>query len=196
MAQVVLFDILGTVVRDPFYDVMPAFFGMELRELLAVKHPTRWLDFECGLLNEQDFLHGFFADGRSFDHPAFLGAIEQAYAWLPGMEDLLKTLVGQGVPLHALSNYPVWYRRIERQLGLSRFLAWSFVSCETGIRKPDAAAYTGPARTLGIAPQDCLFVDDRPENVSAAKAVGMDALLFCNADGLRQDLIARNLLPR
>jgi FMN hydrolase / 5-amino-6-(5-phospho-D-ribitylamino)uracil phosphatase len=181
MARVILFDVLGTLVRDPFFDVMPGFFGMTLAGLLAAKHPTRWLDFEHGDLDECAFLEGFFADGRDFDHAGFVAAIEGAYAWLPGMEALLASVA---LPCHALSNYPVWYRRIEQRLGLSRYLDWSFVSCETGVRKPDPAAYLGPVRALGLAPQDCLFVDDRQENVDAAQALGLDAVRFTSAEVL------------
>ena len=93
MARVVLFDVLGTLVQDPFYDVVPAFFGLDFAALLAVKHPTHWFDFEHGLIDEQTFLEGFFTDGRPFDHQGFMTAIEDAYAWLPGMEALLEDVV-------------------------------------------------------------------------------------------------------
>ncbi len=195
MAQVVLFDVLGTLVRDPFHDVMPAFFGLSFRDMLAAKHPTRWLDFEHGLIDERTFLAGFFADGRDYDHQGFVQAIQDAYAWLPGMEALLVELVQAGVPLHALSNYPVWYRLIEDRLGLSRYLSWSFVSCETGVRKPVERAFTGPLQTLGVSPGDAVFVDDQPVNVDAATALGLDAIRFEGAVTLRAALVQRGLVP-
>ena len=45
-----------------------------------------------------------------------------------------------GVAMHTLSNYAPWYRQIEQRLGLSRYLPWTFVSCETGSRKPEPQA--------------------------------------------------------
>ncbi len=191
MARVVLFDVLGTLVRDPFFDVVPGFFGLDLPSLLAVKHPTRWFDFEHGLIDEQNFLKDFFTDGRPFDHADFLVAVEEAYAWLPGMEALLADV---SLPAHALSNYPAWYRRIEARLGLSRYLDWSFVSCETGVRKPAAQAYLGPVATLGLSPGDCLFVDDRQDNVDAARELGLDAVRFTGAGPLRRWLGSRGAL--
>lgn len=49
---VLLFDIMDTLVRDPFYQDVPAFFGMSLKELIDIKHPTAWIEFEKGLIDE------------------------------------------------------------------------------------------------------------------------------------------------
>lgn len=64
-----------TICRDPFYKVMPAYFGMTLKELIAVKHPTAWLEFEKGETAQEDLFRDFFKDGRSFDHNAFLDTV-------------------------------------------------------------------------------------------------------------------------
>ena len=109
-------------------------------------------------------------------------------------EALLGELRQRGVPMHALSNYRPWYARIEARLSLSRFLEWSFVSCDTGVRKPDPRAYLGAARRLGVSPGECLFVDDRPENCTGAEAAGMPAILFEGAASLRQALTTRGIL--
>ena len=68
------------------------------------------------------------------------------------------------------------------------------MSCERGVRKPDAEAYLGAARHLGIAPGACLFVDDRPANCAAAEGVGMPAITFRGADDLRARLVERGVL--
>lgn len=49
---ILLFDIMDTLVRDPFYQDVPAFFGMSLKELIDCKHPTAWIEFEKGLIDE------------------------------------------------------------------------------------------------------------------------------------------------
>jgi len=193
--SVLLLDVMDTLVHEPFYREMPAFFGLSMEELLAAKHPSAWIEFELGRLGEEEFLARFFRDGRRFDHDAFRTAVREAYAWLPGMEALLARLATTGRGLHALSNYPEWYHWIEERLGLSRYLAWSFVSCDTGVRKPDARAFTGAAEALGVEPGACLFVDDREVNCAAARAVGMQAVRFTAAADLERALVQRGLLP-
>lgn len=191
---ILLLDVMGTLVHDPFAREMPAFFGMSLERLLDEKHPTAWVEFERGELDEATFLARFFADGRDFDADGFVGHVEASYRFLEGIPPLLDALRGAGVEMHALSNYPTWYRRIERRLGLSRWVPWTFVSCRTGVRKPHPEAYLGAARALGVDPGDCLFVDDRESNVAAARGVGMAAHRFTGADALR-DALALHGVP-
>lgn len=119
-----------TVVVDPFYKHMAPFFGLTFQELLDAKHPTAWLEFERGQVDEAQFAAIFFKDGRHVDPVALRAAMTRAYDFVPGMEPLLQELVDGGYQLHACSNYTTWYRAIEDKLALSRFLEWTFVSCE------------------------------------------------------------------
>ena len=48
----------------------------------------------------------------------------------------------------------------------------------TGILKPDPRAYALCTQQLGVAPGECVFVDDQPRNVDGAVAVGMAAVWF------------------
>lgn len=188
---VLLWDVMSTLVTEPFLETMPAFFGLSLDQLLAVKDPTAWIDFEHGRIDEATYLSRFFRDGRPVDGEGLKRAMQGAYDYMPGVRALLTELSGAGYPMHALSNYSPWYALIEEKLELSRFLSWRFVSCETGLRKPDADAYRNAARTLEVDPGACVFVDDREVNVAAARAVGMQAILRTpDIDALRRDLAA------
>lgn len=177
--KVILWDVMDTLVVDPFREVMPRFFGMTLSQLIAEKHPTAWVRFERAELTEAEFLGSFFKDGRRYDEQGFRATVHGAYAWIDGMQPLLRSLAERGIGMHALSNYPMWYLAIEQRLGLSRYLSWSFVSCHTGIRKPDPAAYENALSRLACEPRECLFIDDRRDNCAAARAVGMSAIHFC-----------------
>ena len=185
---------MDTLVHEPFHHEMPAFFGLTLQELVDVKHPTAWVEFELGELSEEEFLERFFRDRRGFDRPAFVGAVRAAYRWLPGMQELLGALRDRGYAIHALSNYPSWYRMIEERLGLSRYLEWSFVSCDTGVRKPDPRAYLGAAARLGVEPGECILIDDRENNCAVARSLGMEALRFTSAPELAKELALRGHL--
>ena len=58
--HILLFDVMNTLVYDPFYVEVPAFFGLTLAELHALKHPTAWLEFEVNAIDERAFLPRFF----------------------------------------------------------------------------------------------------------------------------------------
>lgn len=191
---VLLLDVMDTLVHDPFYAEVLEFFAMDLDSLFAIKSKSVWFEFERGELDEPMLVDRYFTDGRELDLAGLRACMSGAYRFLPGVEDLLGELRMAGVEMHALSNYPIWFELIEQRLQLSRFLEWSFVSCRTGVRKPDDAAYLGAASRLGRVPQRCLFIDDRLHNCEAAEAVGMPALHFIDVATLRAALHERGVL--
>ena len=192
--RIILFDVMETLVTEPFFTAMPQFFGMTLEQLLAEKHPTSWIEFEKGRISEAEYIDQFFSDGRPVNADGLRRCLQNAYCWLDGMEELVAELKSAGYELHALSNYSIWYKLIDESLDLSRFLHWTFVSCATGVRKPDPAAYLGAAAALGVEPSECLFIDDRKVNIEAAIVVGMEAILMLDCQQLRKELIQRGVL--
>lgn len=196
MARVstVFLDVMDTLVKDPFFDVAPRFFGVPLATLFHEKDPQAWIDFECGQISESEYFRRAFRDGRKLDGCAYREAMFSAYRWLDGMEALLQELCEREVKLFALSNYPSWYLQLDQRLGVSRYLSWDFVSCATGVRKPDPAAYQGPLSALELSPSSCVFVDDRLQNCEAAERVGIRSHPFVNAEALRHFLREANVL--
>ncbi|CAL1361788.1 unnamed protein product [Linum trigynum] len=185
---VLLFDIMDTVVRDPFYGDIPSFFGMSMQELLECKHPTAWMEFEKGMIDEMELYSKFFKDGRPFDMEGLKSCMKKGYQYLDGMKELLDTLKRRNYEMHALTNYPVWYEMIEEKLDISAYLSWTFCSCTIGKRKPDPDLYLEVVRRLQVDPGHCIFIDDRIRNVDAAVEVGMKGVHFKNADLLQKDL--------
>lgn len=118
------------------------------------------------------------------------GAIEESV-------EILRELIDAGRPVYALTNFSAEKFSLERQRW--PFLGWFrgiVVSGEIGLVKPAPAIYRHLTTRFGLAPERCLFVDDQPANVAAARAAGMHAVRFVGADALRADLSARGLLPR
>jgi putative hydrolase of the HAD superfamily len=58
------------------------------------------------------------------------------------------------------------------------------VSCEVGCLKPAPEIFRLCLERLGVAAGDALFADDRPENVEAARALGLRTLHFAGDDAL------------
>ena len=56
------------------------------------------------------------------------------------------------------------------------------ISGEVGLHKPQPEIYRMAADEIGVAPEDCVFVDDLRENCEGAEAVGMTALLYRDAE--------------
>jgi 2-haloacid dehalogenase len=67
------------------------------------------------------------------------------------------------------------------------------VSGDEGIAKPDPALFELLGRRIGRPLEECVFVDDAPANIAAAREAGMDAILFLDDEPLRPQLRARGL---
>ena len=191
---VLLFDIMDTLVYNPFNREVPAFFGLSRAALVEQKDLTAWEQFELDQIDEAEYFRRYFLDGRTFVWSEFRLMMRNAYRWIDGAEELLERLSCSGFEIHALSNYPVWYRTIESKLCLSRYLKWTFVSCLTGVRKPATAAFHGPSLTLNRPLESFLLIDDNAENCAAAKANGMSAIHFVGAHDLLSQLQFRGLV--
>jgi putative hydrolase of the HAD superfamily len=66
-------------------------------------------------------------------------------------------------------------------------LIWSY---QHRMAKPEPAIYHLLLERLGTAPEETLFLDDKLENIEAAKDLGIHALQFSTVDQLRNDLIS------
>ena len=78
-----------------------------------------------------------------------------------------------------------WRQQDQSRLGDFRHLTWS---CELGISKPDSAIYWHTLEKLGVSAEEALFIDDLQENVRAAEALGLQAILFTTPAQLQIDL--------
>jgi putative hydrolase of the HAD superfamily len=68
-------------------------------------------------------------------------------------------------------------------------------SADIGSSKPDVKAFTAAVEATGVEAERCLFVDDRPENIASARALGLRVTLFEDVETLDEELQALGLLP-
>ena len=132
------------------------------------------LDTDASTLSQKDFREFFF--GQSAPHPSAL-------------ESVRKLARSGRYTMAALSNESKELNefRIER-FGLREFFSLFFSSCYTGWRKPEPEAFRVALGVTQRAPGECLFLDDRPENVTAASRLGMQTLLVRNPEMLGEEL--------
>ncbi|MFG6200706.1 HAD family hydrolase [Nonomuraea sp. JJY05] len=64
------------------------------------------------------------------------------------------------------------------RVGLTHFADAVVSSARVGVAKPDQRIYEIAAEVAGTAPERCLFIDDRLENVEAARSLGMTAVHY------------------
>lgn len=65
-----------------------------------------------------------------------------------------------------------------------------------GNREADAKAYEFLLKTINFPASEIVFIDDKTENVEAAKKLGIDATLFESLPQLREKLVQREILSQ
>jgi 2-haloacid dehalogenase len=108
---------------------------------------------------------------------------------------VLEDVAATNIPLYAFSNWAAetWPHGVARMPFLDRFDGL-FISGLEGVAKPQHAYFERALARFGLAAEATFFVDDHPTNVTAARDVGLQAVPFKNAAGLRRDLAACGVL--
>lgn len=109
-------------------------------------------------------------DGTPVRHEGMLTRMFSQLQHAPEMNALVHRAHRLGIPTALLSNS--WGNEYPRRLWADMFDA-VLISGEVGLRKPEPEIYLLAAARLGLAPTECVFVDDLPINVRGAIAVGM-----------------------
>lgn len=85
-----------------------------------------------------------------------------------GIENLRQTRA-----VYLLSNAMPSLRRVLRNAGLLELFDDALISTDVGSAKPDPVIYRTLLARNELEPGDCCFVDDRIDNLEAARALGM-----------------------
>lgn len=190
-----IFDIGGVLID---WDPMNLF-----RKLFDTEEEAQWFydnvctpDWNLGFDAGETFAEGVIRLSAQF--PRYWREI-QAYdqRWPEMVSGLIKgtvsihdELVTAEVPTFSITNFS-W-----EKLGLM-MPEWDFLGKFDGIVvsgvekviKPDTRIYSILLDRYGLAPESCVFIDDKPINVAAAQSMGMQGLVFTNPENLRKDLI-------
>ena len=164
------------------------------RLLKDIMNGPTWNDYERGRISQSECYERV---GKEFsvDPAAVDEAFKQARESLHPNEDLLALVRELKAQFHgqlrvfALSNISL----PDYEFIIKLPTDWSifdkvFASAVLGERKPDLAAYEKVVAETGIDPSTAVFVDDKIENVEAARSLGIHGIVFDKQEGVFQAL--------
>jgi putative hydrolase of the HAD superfamily len=107
----------------------------------------------------------------------------------PVMMEWVRALKSRGLKTAVLSNMPIEISSYMRQRA-PWFRDFDYVcfSAEVQLAKPEAAIFYACLEAVRARPEECLFIDDRAENVEAARALGLQALKFVSVQQLAVEI--------
>lgn len=135
-------------------------------------------DYETGRLSTEAF-HQKVSEATGFDGDLdlFVSIFNDIFTEIEPMTALLPRLREAGVRLCAFSNTnDMAIRHIRKQYPFYGLFDDYVLSYEHGVMKPDPALYAVVEERTGLRGADLFYVDDREENVAAARERGWRAV--------------------
>ena len=162
----------------------PAGLGTSLRQSSEL-----FVRYETGLLSSEEFFAGICSACRiSVSREEFVHAYTNIFTPIPSTFDLLRSLK-RHYRLGLISNTSEWhFEHAIRPIEIFGLFDSVTLSFRVKAMKPAKEIYTVALSDLRVKPQQCIYIDDLPENVEGARACGMIALRYTTPEGLLQAL--------
>jgi putative hydrolase of the HAD superfamily len=148
-------------------------------------------DYESGRLSSAELLDRLRLRFGLSGSDAELGrALADMFTPNPEVCELVPRLRRRYRLLLLSNTNELHYRHFRAQFAdtLSHFHAL-VVSHEVGLRKPSPLIFQHAQGVAGCPAEHCLFIDDLPANVAAARACGWQAILYTRGEDLKELLL-------
>jgi putative hydrolase of the HAD superfamily len=193
--ETLFFDIGGVLLTNGWdqnqrASVLPK-FGVDLAEY-ENRHDAANYFWERGLKDARWFFdQTVFYQPRNFTFDDLWPEVEgQSSLLYPETGEILGLLRGlRQFRIATLNNESRELNDFRiQQFGLRDYFDFFICSGYVGEMKPAPAIYRTALEVSGALPAETLFIDDKPENCQAARALGMQAIHFTSPAGLRSSL--------
>ncbi|MBQ8261259.1 MAG: HAD family phosphatase [Lachnospiraceae bacterium] len=195
MIKNVIFDV-GMVLVDfrwkalmkdlGFSDETAAILGKEL-----VMSPL-WNELDLGIQKEEEVIAKMRQNLPGFDRETqlFFDNLVDIVESYPYAKGWIHELKEAGRKVYLLSNYPksLFEKHEKEKFDFLEEVDGKVVSGFVKMAKPDPAIYKKLLKTYGLNPEECVFLDDRKDNIRAAEALGIRGILFTDYETARGKL--------
>ncbi len=150
-----------------------------------------YIEFDRGVLTSDEVLGKIIADNPQFESEFRL--VFSRYGESITLRDFvipwIKSLKERGFKVLYLSNYAVPMRmQTAEQLRFTEFTDGGIFSCDVKTVKPDSKIYELLLKKYDLKAEECIFIDDTPENVRGAQNVGINGIQYITYEQVCDDM--------
>ena len=192
----IIFDV-GDVLLDYRWQQMLMDYGLDEAEAYRVGRELfddpdgLWHEYDLGVKSQEEIIQEF-----EQKHPKdaevirwFISHGEYMHVARPAIWKLVHQLKEAGYHLYILSNYPeILFKKHTQYADFMDDMEGMVVSYMLHVGKPERVVYQTLCDRYGLNKEECLFFDDRAENVQGAIDFGMRAKRVLSAKELAADL--------
>lgn len=194
MIKNIVFDVGKVLVSyepDAYMDSLGLSAERKARINVAMFENPLWDASDQGLGTPEELLEKFMAND-----PELSGEIRKIYETvgntverMPYALSWIKEMKELGYRVYILSNYSEnMLNQTREKLAFLPLMDGVVFSYRIRRLKPDPEIYRYLFETFSLKPEECVFLDDRPENIEGARNAGMQGILFRDYDSARQEL--------
>lgn len=186
MIKAIIFDCFGVVYEDNFGDVYEH-FGGDLKKDEKLIHDTFHAS-NSGKISSSTtvFANHFGVSEEEWQrvNDADRGVNEELLEYIKKLNEKYKTALLTNIGIDGVERY------ITTKI-LDEHFDVVVESAKIGFAKPEARAYEITADKLSVRLDECIFIDDREEYTEGATRVGMQAILYKDLNGFKNELAER-----
>lgn len=195
MIKNIIFDVGNVLVDFRWKDYMKDMgFSEEIIDCFAkgiVMNPL-WCELDLGIRPEQEVIANMKKNVADYPREAdlFFDKIVDIVETYPYTCDWMDELKAEGYKIYLLSNYPKWMFELheKEKFPFISKIDGKIVSGMVKLSKPNPEIYKKLFDTYSLKPNECLFFDDRIENVEAAREQGMHAVHFTDLESAKKQM--------
>ena len=196
MIKNVIFDVGFVLVDFRWRDLMKDLgIPKEIQEKFAknVFGSHWWNELDRGVLDEDEVVNKLREDNsphyKEFD--LIWSNRDKIVEPFDYAVSIIEDLKAKGLKVYLLSNYPKSLFTMHTECGRFPFIDkvdGKVVSGFVQLVKPDREIYEYLLNEYDLKAEECVFIDDREENVEAAKKIGINGIWFWNYEQMMGEL--------
>lgn len=190
----IVFDVGGVLLSYRWFDAIQE-AGCTMEEALELgpklfEDPS-WRELDLGIRPYFEVVSEFAEKYPKYSSVIreFLTEVKRMPVGRPKVWEEVHKLKEKGYKIYILSNYSEYMIKNHTEgLPFVEDMDGGIVSYMVHVNKPDRGIYEALFEKYGLNPSECLFFDDREENIEGAKALGMDGIVVTGEELLVEEL--------
>lgn len=157
----------------------------------TIRSGAMWNEFDRSVIPDEEVIAGCVAKAPQYEkeiHMLFdnIRYIAKEY---PYAQEWIKCLKAEGYRVYLLSNYGrTAFEATSKELGFISLADGMVISYEVKYVKPEPEIYQALFDKYNLKPDECVFLDDREENIRAAEHFGMRGIVVQSKEQADEEL--------
>lgn len=195
MIRNVVFDIGMVLVNFRYREYMEDLgFSKEITDIFSknIVENMLWGDLDLGIRSAEEVIRDMKDSVSEYpaEADAFFEQINDIVESFPYALPWIQELKREGYRVYLLSNYPkdLFALHAKGKFTFADAVDGRIVSGYVKMVKPDPEIYKLLCMTYDLKPEECVFLDDREDNLKSAGALGFHTIRFQNYEQARGEL--------